>query len=387
MKKYLPILLLALSCSLLFGFVKTAKADYRWQYVEVNGAGNIPPEILKDACGLNKGISPTNNCTGTQPSAKSGYTVICCYFDPIKESAEAAKVIEAINNTESTNKPRFNMPEFQIKIPGLDRLSDVSCVNGVCKIPWISEYTFAVYRYGLSIAGILGVLILMASGLLWIVSGGDKNKITKAKGMIFGSITGLILLLGANLLLTNINPDLVESKTINIGYIEKIDLEKDADTTLFGGVNEYSEGCKAAKAGDLSVCKSYGDTEPNGLITVTGKRGSIKIKGDVYQKYQAAMECVRKKNDGQDLFVINEAFRSAAEQIRLKEQNYPAATPCCSNHGSGQGMDIHRKDGNSMTWEYNISSGLKECMNAQGLYANLNSPSYNEPWHWSPTGK
>lgn len=356
----------------------TAKDTCSWQ-ISKSYYDTASRETVKTTCSTGTALYGDNNCSTPKPENKTSNgiaeTPICCCKAGITAKSQ------------TKDAPRFVMPEFQIKIPGLNKLSDVSCANGVCKIPWISEYTFAVYEYGLSIAGILGVLILMAAGLLWIVSGGDQNKITKAKKMIFGSIVGLIILVGANLLLTNINPDLAELKTINIGYVERIELEQDVDITVVGGVTGYLAGCKAAKNGDLSVCEAYGNAEPGGLINAPGKKGTIRIKADIYQKYQAAMECVRQKNNGQDLFVINEAFRSAAEQIRLKEQGYPAATPCCSNHSSGQAMDIHRKDGNKMTWEYNISSGLKECMNAQGLYANLNKSPYDEPWHWSPTGK
>ena len=100
------------------------------------------------------------------------------------------------------------------------------------------------------------------------------------------------------------------------------------------------------------------------------------------------MECVKEKNGGVSLFGINNSWRSPKRQveIRLKYEqagkSSQAALPCCSNHGSGQAIDINYLKG-AMSWAYNEKSGLKECMNANGLYANIDS----EPWHWSPTGK
>lgn len=163
-------------------------------------------------------------CLEKHPTVAGFYPTYCVEINTTPTTSPIQKTMEAKNNA-----PRFKMPDFQIKIPGLDKLSEVSCENGVCKIPWISEYTFALYDYGLSIAGILGVLMLMAAGLLWIVSGGDQNKISQAKKMIFGSIVGLIILVGANLILTTINPDLAKSRSINIGYIEKIELGGDVN--------------------------------------------------------------------------------------------------------------------------------------------------------------
>jgi len=315
--------------------------------------------------------SPTTACSECTKDKPAG-DYLCC-----KHAAAAA----------TTNSARFKLPDyvFQIPIGALTKLNSVDCSSGTCDVPFLAQYIAAIYNYGLTVAGVLGVLMLMAAGLLWIVSGGDSGKITTAKNLIFGSITGLLLLLGLNLFLTFVNPDLVNLKPISLPSIKRIDITPDADTSSItvGDVTPYLDGCKAAKGGDLSVCRAYGDAQPPNLVTVAGQKGSVKVNADVYKKYQAAMECVKAKNGGKYLFVINEAFRSAAKQISYKEKGLPAATPCCSNHSSGQAMDIHRISGESMSWGYNDSSGLKDCMSAQGLYAKLGT----EPWHFSPTGR
>lgn len=124
-------------------------------------------------------------------------------------------------------EPKFKLPDyvFQIPIGTLSRLNTVDCSSGTCEIPFIAQYISAVYKYGLSIAGVLGVLMLMAAGLLWIVSGGDSGKITTAKNLIIGSVTGLILLVGLNLFLTFINPDLVNPQAITLESIERKEIE------------------------------------------------------------------------------------------------------------------------------------------------------------------
>jgi hypothetical protein len=106
----------------------------------------------------------------------------------------------------------------------------------------------------------------------------------------------------------------------------------------------------------------------------------------VAEKYLAAMECVKEKN-GKYLFAVNEGWRSAETQIKLKNDGKPAAPPCCSNHGAGKALDLKIIAGGKMSWDYNEKSGLRACMNAQGLYANLKGGGYEEPWHWSLTGK
>jgi hypothetical protein len=166
--------------------------------------------------------------------------------------------------------------------------------------------------------------------------------------------------------------------------IEKQSLTKEAEVS--GPVdiadNPYRSGCEAARSGDLSVCQNYGENAPEGLTELPGS--SLKASADIAEKYSQAMECVREKNNGNDLFGVESAWRSAKRQLELKEQyGDRAATPCCSNHGKGIALDIKRLDGNKMDWDYNKSSGLETCMNNQGLYANLE----NEAWHWSPSGR
>lgn len=285
--------------------------------------------------------------------------------------------------------PKFKLPDyvFQIPIGKLSKLVPVDCSSGTCEVPFISQYVNAVYEYSLTIAGVLGVLMLMAAGLLWMVSGGDSGKITKAKQMISGSILGLLLLVGLVTFLSFINPDLTKQKSIVLTNIERMEMEVDSDVTIVGGAGEnpYQAGCVAAKNKDLSVCKAYGQTAPAGLVTTSNGK---KLSNSSYVKFKAAMDCVKNKNNGKDIFYINGGWRSALGQIQAKEdwtkkgkpQN--AATPCCSNHGIGSAMDLSRIDG-KMSWDYNQKSGLTACMNAQGLYAKLSA----EPWHWSPSGK
>ena len=124
--------------------------------------------------------------------------------------------------------PKFEIPELQIDIPGLDgknfKFSAVTCTtedgqNYKCAIPWIGEYIKAIYNYGFSIAGILAAIVLMAGGVIWLVSGGDAGKVTQAKELITGSVVGLVILAASYLILVEINPNLVNFKPITIGAV------------------------------------------------------------------------------------------------------------------------------------------------------------------------
>ncbi|MFA5022281.1 MAG: hypothetical protein WC508_04350 [Patescibacteria group bacterium] len=49
----------------------------------------------------------------------------------------------------------------------------------------------------LSILGVIFMIYTIYAGFLWLTAGGNDEKITKAKAILRGSITGLIIVLGA----------------------------------------------------------------------------------------------------------------------------------------------------------------------------------------------
>ena len=164
------------------------------------------------------GSCPTNLVYSTAGCAgKRGLTEICC-----------CKKAVTFSSISSSTSAKFNLPDyvFQIPIGNLSKLTAIDCSqSSTCEIPWISQYIAAVYNYGLSIGGIIAVLILMAAGLLWIVSGGDSNKINQAKKMIIGSVTGLFLFIGMYVFLGFINPDLQKLKNISMSTITRLDMD------------------------------------------------------------------------------------------------------------------------------------------------------------------
>jgi len=122
--------------------------------------------------------------------------------------------------------PLFKAPDLQITIPGLTKkLSDVQCdAAGECGVPWIGQYIQGIYNYALAIVGIIAAIVLMAGGVLWLISAGDASKITQAKELITGSISGLIILSLSYVILLQINPNLTKFIPISVNYISRIDL-------------------------------------------------------------------------------------------------------------------------------------------------------------------
>jgi hypothetical protein len=91
----------------------------------------------------------------------------------------------------------------------------------------LKNYISKMYKFGMAITGILGVIVLALGGITWLTSGGNANSIAKAKQYIWGSITGLVLALLSYTILNMVNPDIV-----NLVTTEKITI-----------LNSVEKGC------------------------------------------------------------------------------------------------------------------------------------------------
>ncbi len=248
MKKFL-IILPVLFILILIPFVD-AKAYCLWREKQIVNIPNKPPQTVY--CLGSEQQSATSSC---QLSAPTSNSICCC------GGGEAPKTVEQIAQEEKnkTTPPKFTIPDLQIKIPGMEKFSKANCTDeGQCEVPWIGEYISGIYDYALSIAGILAAIMLMAGGVLWLVSGGDASKITQAKELIISSITGLIILASSYVILIQINPDLINLNPITVNAVKKIELlanarkgsqantYKDApcatDAELSAGVDFYATG-------------------------------------------------------------------------------------------------------------------------------------------------
>lgn len=130
----------------------------------------------------------------------------------------------AINTTRAANDdPTTFIPS--ISIPGSDFQANQEFSLKERNTSYIGQYISAFYDYAIAIVGIVAVIVLMIGGIIWLTSGGNPSKIGQAKDLIFGSITGVALLLISWIMLNTINPDLVRFKVSTIGNIENIEIK------------------------------------------------------------------------------------------------------------------------------------------------------------------
>lgn len=137
----------------------------------------------------------------------------------------------AINNNafvpakpDTTKKDVFKIivPKLSLPIPSLPVWSSYEIKPGEpINIPWIADYIIALYKYAIVIGSVLAVVAVMIGGILYLTAGGIPSNIERAKGVILGSLTGLIILICSHLVLNMINPELVNLKSLTIETIKE----------------------------------------------------------------------------------------------------------------------------------------------------------------------
>jgi N-acetyl-anhydromuramyl-L-alanine amidase AmpD len=146
-----------------------------------------------------------------------------------------------VTTTVDTGVPLINevdlileKPQTKISIPGLNFSEIKETEEGGTTylfIPFLGEYIAAAYKYGVAIASIFAVVMIINAGFGIVMSGGSPEKVNHSKTRIMQSMVGLFLAVGSYVLLYTINPNLVEFKSLKVQYITGIPLDD-------AGVNE-----------------------------------------------------------------------------------------------------------------------------------------------------
>jgi len=118
-------------------------------------------------------------------------------------------------------------PQINVPLPGLPAWTKQTIKGGESvSIPYMADYLIAIYKYSLVILSIVAVVALMIGGILYMTSGALPGNVAKAKDIMKGSVSGLLLLVSSYLMLNLINPDLVNLESFKLETITGEDLSK-----------------------------------------------------------------------------------------------------------------------------------------------------------------
>ncbi len=169
--------------------------------------------------------------------------------------------------------PKLN----RIDVSGYKTQIPIPCqpiAGGQCASPETpAGYIARLYQFGLMIVGFAAFAMIVYGGILYVFAAGDITKTSDAKDTITNAIYGLILFLGAYIILYTINPELVNLKNPQLEFLR---IENLAPLPEPGGIaTNGGLGSGGAGAGD-PLC----NFSVNGTIGVSVNAGSSSSSGD-----------------------------------------------------------------------------------------------------------
>ncbi len=182
-----------------------------------------------------------------QAHAQDGCAPTGSLLRTLGSAAVGNNPMAAQTQTQAAITATICQPIPRIKIPGLQFTSaetlaantytDPQDGSTYLFIPFLGEYISAVYRYGIALAGFVAVLILIVSGIQWIMGGASPDNIDAAKERIKNALTGLLIIATTYTFLYIINPELTSFKSLKIELVRGGG-DTGGDTDLFDGQQE-----------------------------------------------------------------------------------------------------------------------------------------------------
>jgi hypothetical protein len=110
-------------------------------------------------------------------------------------------------------------PSLNIAIPGLVFSSQVVEKQGYLEIPFFAQYVSAIYKFLIVIAAVAAAVMIVYGGFLYIVAA-TGAKVRQGREIIVDACIGLVLVLGAYVILNTINPDTLKLNALKIALVK-----------------------------------------------------------------------------------------------------------------------------------------------------------------------
>lgn len=252
----------------------------------------------------------------------------------------------------------FKMEEINTNLPG--------GTSSTSPIGIISD----IYKFALSISGILAVGVIIYGGVRYISSPGSPSGQSDAKEWIISALLGILLLAGAYFVLNIVNPELTILRMPELNDVKlATSTPTPGDGSVFNETIDFSkEECKDYKLSSLSPLAQKME-KGESLIWNSSTKSVDENLGKLLNEYNE-LKIALKKNGGTaqatsayrpisyqrhfyELFTINKALQndSSAECADLKKlvsaeiekhgiQGAVAKPNPCAPHTSGKAIDI-----------------------------------------------
>ncbi|MBI2037957.1 MAG: TrbC/VirB2 family protein [Candidatus Magasanikbacteria bacterium] len=191
--------------------------------------------------------------------------------DGFVTGASVAPCVGGTGNDEWGRCLPAGQSKTEISFGGQDRFSNVG------------DFILLMYRYLISVAGILAVVVIIFAGVQWITSGGNSETISSAKHRISGAVIGLFIAYGSYFILNTINPALVNLRLPQVWLVRPQQLIpkfcKQLEGAEEGRLKFRFYALESDQVSEVDISKAgneempYGQKDANGLdIFSCGRR-------------------------------------------------------------------------------------------------------------------
>lgn len=258
--------------------------------------------------------------------------VLCCF---VFASKQVLAQVQGLERPEPQMiQPKLQVPLLQRFFPGFTAEREKIVVEEGGKeyyrFPWIGEYFVSLFRWGAWAISIIAVIMIVVAGFQWMTALGNPTKISQAKNRISDALFGLILVLGASLLLGFVNPNLTIFRPIVIEKIGKIRLNNWIEEVTLTDI-------RCPNPGDLQDISNI-----DNLIFVSNYSQPLLLPTTAEKLAAAAAELKRSGI----VLQVNNAFRTREQQQYLYDTRgknpgcAPRPNECNCPHMLGRGVDV-----------------------------------------------
>ncbi|MDF1497604.1 MAG: pilin [Patescibacteria group bacterium] len=130
--------------------------------------------------------------------------------------------------------------KLNVDIPGLSFTNPYLDGNQVI-IPYLGQYIQALYKFLLGVALIASAIMIIVGGYKYIIAA-TGAKVESGKQMIIDALMGMVIVLGAYVILSNVNPNLTQFGSLTVPFVEEelFILSKKDHKALAGGSSYYN---------------------------------------------------------------------------------------------------------------------------------------------------
>lgn len=155
------------------------------------------------------------SCTtdASDPSSPSG-NLLCWSADDCAAVNTATFNGKTLTGTWGADQPPECLPNQHYCYPTPQDIDLAVAIGPITTVKDIGSYINAFYTYALGAAALIAIVMIMIGGVQYILGAANPEMVGQAKSRMTNAVVGLILILGAYVILNTVNPYLVKFKTI-----------------------------------------------------------------------------------------------------------------------------------------------------------------------------